>query len=225
VTASANGLFRAMGKRARQVSARLDDGTYVKVDQLSRRRQDFYATPDEVTDAFLAAELDRLAEFPVIWEPACGALHLARRLAYAGFSFWASDLIDRGVGAEIRSFYDFAAAPAPAIVTNPPWDQCNWRPHRAKWIGHALDLLQIEYMALLLPWAWPGAGGMRAFYDAHRPARVYLIRWKVDFTNQGSPPSLHGFFVWDRRHQGETAFRMLDRIAAGQSDFFKDSSP
>jgi hypothetical protein len=213
-----------MGKRARQVWAQLEDGSYVKVDQLERRRKEFYATPDEVTDAFVAAEIERLSDFAILWEPACGDLKMASRLAYAGFSYYASDIIDRGVGAEIRSFYDFAVPPSRAIVTNPPFDQCNWRPHRAKWIGHALDDLKVEYMALLLPWAWPGAGGMRAFYDAHKPARVYLVRWKIDFTNQGSPPSLNAWFVWDRRHHGEPSLHMLDRVAAGQAVLFAEST-
>lgn len=66
-------------------------------------------------------------------------------------------------------------------------------------------------MALLLNWTWPGAGGLGPFWAKHPPARAYIMRWKIDFTGQGSPPMLNGWFVWDKKHRGETLLRTLDR--------------
>ncbi|MBX8828221.1 hypothetical protein HBA93_21690, partial [Ochrobactrum sp. SFR4] len=71
--------------------------------------------------------------------------------------------------------------------------------------------LKLEYMALLLSWNWPAAGGLAELYAKYPPARVYLMRWKIDFTGQGAPPMLNAWFVWDTKWQGETALRMLDR--------------
>jgi hypothetical protein len=133
-----------------------------------------------------------------------------------------SDLIDRGCGAEIRSFYDFDRPLAPAIVTNPPFAECNWRDGKGRWIFHALDELGVEYMALLFSWSWPGAGGHARLWHLHPPARVYLMRWKIDFTGQGAPPMLNGWFVWDKAHKGETVLRMLDRSDAAQSEMFAE---
>lgn len=177
-----------------------------------REKQDFYpTTPPEPLPALISREGDRLREFPAIWEPAAGDGALVRQLGGWGFDVVASDLVDRGCGARLASFYDFEAAAAPAIVTNPPFQECNWRDGRGRWIRHAIEGLGVEYMALLLSWSWPGAGGLAGVWADCPPARVYLMRWKIDFTGEGSPPQLNAWFVWDRAHRGETLLRMLDR--------------
>lgn len=202
MTASARGLFRATGKSATVKASR---------PLLEREGDDFYPTPPEPTLALCRAERDRLSAFPLIWEPACGDGAMARDMARCGHLTVCSDMIDRGCGAEIRDFFDFDSPLAPAIVTNPPYHAINWRDGKGRWISHALDRLGVKYMALLLSWSWPGAGGLGAVWAKHPPARVYLMRWKIDFTGAGAPPMLHGWFVWDAEWQGETALRMLDR--------------
>lgn len=155
---------------------------------------------------------------------------MAREMRALGLHVYCSDLIDRGCSADIRDFYtfhkdahgldDIERLPC-AIVTNPPFDQCGWGNGKARWLYHALDVLGVEYMALLLNWSWPGAGGLKHFWTKYPPARVYLMRWKIDFTGQGAPPMLNAWFVWDVKHQGETVLRMLDRNSDGrQSSMF-----
>lgn len=220
MVASARGLFRATGKASKPVPVRMLDGSYSKADSLEREPDDFYPTPPEPTRAFLHAEIDRLLDFGTIWEPAAGDGAMVREMESVGLTVRASDLIDRGCGADIRSFYDFPVAPARAILTNPPFAECGWGNGKARWLKHALDVLDVEYMALLLNWTFPGAGGLAPFWSQHPPARVYLMRWKIDFTGQGSPPMLNGWFVWDRQWQGETVLRMLDRKDARQGELF-----
>lgn len=215
---SARGLFRATGKKSKPVAVRDLEGNIVKVDVLEREKDDFYPTPPEPTRAFLHAEIDRLRNFGTIWEPAAGDGAMVREMEAAGLTVCASDLIDRGCDADIRSFYDFPIAPSPAIVTNPPFAECGWGNGKARWLKHALETLDVVYMALLMNWSWPGAGGLAPFYAAHPPARVYLMRWKIDFTGQGAPPMLNGWFVWDRAWKGETVLRMLDRKDARQGE-------
>lgn len=220
MTASARGLFRATGKRSKPVAARNLLGEIVKVDQLEREPDEFYPTPAEPTRALLSAEIGRLNEFATIWEPACGDGAMVREMHAVGLDVFGSDLIDRGCGAVIRDFYDFTSPAADAIVTNPPFDQCGWGNGKARWLYHALETLDVEYMALLLNWSWPGAGGLAPFWAKYPPARVYLMRWKIDFTGQGAPPMLNAWFVWDKQHRGETILRMLDRKDARQSEMF-----
>lgn len=220
MTASAKGLFRATGNKSRP-TVRMLDGELQRVDDvLERESADFYPTPAPATRAFLAAEIDRLRDFPLIWEPAAGDGAMVREMHGLGLSTYASDLVDRGCGAEISDFYAFGSAPAKAIVTNPPFQECGWGNGRARWLKHALDVLDVDYMALLLNWTWPGAGGLGPFWADHPASRVYLMRWKVDFTGQGAPPMLNGWFVWDRQHRGETVLRMLDRKDARQAELF-----
>lgn len=220
--ASARGLFRATGKASKPVPQRLLDGSYTKAEHLEREPDEFYPTPPEPTRAFLHAEIDRLRDFPLIWEPAAGDGAMVREMESLGLDVYASDLVDRGCNADIRDFYGFQGIPADlrAIVTNPPFAECGWGNGKARWLKHALDVLNVEYMALLLNWSWPGAGGLAPFWAQHPPARVYLMRWKIDFTGQGAPPMLNGWFVWDKKHQGETILRMLDRKDARQSELF-----
>ncbi|MRL69859.1 hypothetical protein [Brevundimonas sp. SPF441] len=222
--ASARGLFRATGKASKPVPVRLLDGSYEKADSLEREKDDFYPTPPEPIRALLHAEIDRLRDFPLIWDASAGDGALVREMEAMGLSVVASDLIDRGMGAEIRDFYDFTSAPARASVQNPPFQECGWGNGKARWLTHALDTLGLEYMALLLNWSWPGAGGLAPFWAKNPPARVYLMRWKIDFTGQGAPPMLNAWFVWDRQHQGETVLRMLDRKDARQGQLFGDAA-
>lgn len=212
MSASAKGLFRATGKTRKPVAVRLLDGTYTKDPEgLEREPDDFYPTPPEPIRSFLAAELPRLRMFGRVWDGSCGDNALVREMRAVGLETHSSDLIDRGVGAEIRDFYDFQEAPARASVQNPPFGECNWRPNRARWVRHALETLDLDYLALLLNWTWPGAAGTASLLDDYPISRVYLMRWKIDFTGQGSPPMLNAWFVWDREHQGETVMRFLDR--------------
>lgn len=214
--ASARGLFRATGKEALPTLVGILEGEGVYADFVAREKDDFYPTPPEPTRAILHAESARLSCFPSIWEPAAGDGAMAREIEAAGFGCMKSDLVDRGCGAEIASFYDFTAStvPGPAIITNPPFSECN----SGRWIRHALEVCRIQYMALLLPLNWPGAESRSALWASHTPARVYLMRWRIDFTGKGAPPMLNAWFVWDAAHSGQTELHMLDRKDARQGD-------
>lgn len=222
MSGSARGLFRATGKTAKPVTVQMLDGSFEKVAEVERERDDFYPTPPEPTRALLYAEGERLRDFPVIWEPAAGDGAMMREMEASGLTVVASDLVDRGCGAAIRSFYDWKRDDVPScIVTNPPFAECNREPG---WVRHALEALSVEYMALLLPLNWLGAAGRAALWAEYPPARVYLMRWRIDFTGQGAPPMLNAWFVWDRKHEGETLLRMLDRKDARQADLFGEAA-
>lgn len=215
---SARGLFRATGKKSKPVPVKLLDGSYTKIDALEREENEFYPTPVDPIRAVIHAEMERLKDFPVIWGPACGTGVIGNELRAHGIGTYDSDLIDRGCGAEIKDFYEFKEAPAPAILENPPFAECGWGNGKARWLYHALDTLGVEYMGLLMNWGFPGAGGLAPFWAKYPPARVYLMRWKIDFTGPGAPPMLNGWFIWDKKHEGETVLRMLDRKDARQGE-------
>ncbi len=194
---SARGLFRAIGK--------------VSSDLVPRETHDFYPTPPDVTRALLAVEGERLRELGSVWEPAAGDGAMVREIAAFGLPVVASDLIDRGCPqAEIRSFYDFSTTMAPAIVTNPPYCEINARDGNGRWLIHSLSL-GAQYVAFFLNWDWPAALGLKPILSRNPISRVYVCRWKVDFTGKGSPPQRNAWFIWDRAWRGETALRFLDR--------------
>jgi hypothetical protein len=224
MTSSARGLFRATGKKSKPVPVRRLDGELVIAEQLEREPDEFYPTPPEPIRALLHAEIDRLRDFDSVWDASAGDGALVREMESVGLNVVASDLVDRGAGFDVKSFYDFKVAPSKCSVQNPPFDQCGWGNGKARWLRHALDTLDLDYMALLMNWGWPGAGGLAPFWAEHPPARVYLMRWKIDFTGQGAPPMLNGWFVWDKAWKGETALRMLDRKDARQSELFAEDN-
>mgnify|MGYP005855026103 CR=1 FL=1 len=199
---SARGLFRATGKVAKAARP--------------REALDFYPTPPEVTRALLAAEGARLAEIGTVWEPACGDGAMSRELAAAGLRVVSSDIADRGYPCAVRGFYDYAAPPARAIVTNPPYDQINARDGKGRWLAHAMAL-DVDYLALFLNWDWPAAAGLAGLLARWPISRAWLCRWKVDFTGAGAPPQRNGWFVWDKSWEGETALRFLERADARQA--------
>lgn len=165
-----------------------------------RRADDFYPTPPDATRAILAAEGATLARLGAVWEPACGDGAIVRECAAAGLAVTASDVRDRGwPGTVTRSFYDWAAAAAPAILTNPPYCEINSR-GRGRWLDHLAGLPGWTWCALLLNWDWPAAraGGMAGLHDRMPFARAWLLRWKVDFTGGGAPPQRNAWFIWDR---------------------------
>jgi len=204
----ASGLFKAMGHQSAP---------------REREKDDFNATPPEPTRSFINAERDRLQDYPVIWESCAGDGAISRELVRAGHEVVNSDIIDRGADSVIlRSFYDFKEAPAPAVVTNPPYQEINWRDGHARWLRYGWEELKLEYFAALLSWSWPAAAGHASHWAQYPPARVYLCCWKIDFTGDGSPPQNNGWFVWDRKKpsqhpSGKPEFGLLYRQEDGAS--------
>lgn len=217
---SSRGLFRATGKTSTHIVRALDG--YEKADTIPREADDFYPTPPEVTRALLAVEGDRLLGLGSVWEPAAGDGAMAREIEAFGLPVILSDLIDRGCRAEIRSFYDFSITMAPAIVTNPPYCEINARDGKGRWLTHSLGL-GAQYVALFLNWDWPAAAGLSGLLARHPISRVYVCRWKVDFTGKGTPPQRNAWFIWDRTWQGETVLRFMDRADGRQSAMTFDS--
>lgn len=209
MTVSAKSLFRALKRQDKP--------------QEPRRAEDFYPTGQpEAIRALLARDGARILPLGRVWEPAIGAGDLARPMIEAGLEVIGSDIVDRGFpGVEIRSFYDFDRSLAPAIITNPPYSEINARDGHGRWLRHTLALPGWEYCALLLSWDWPAAraNGLGALLDAQPFSYCYLMRWKLDFTGEGSPPQRNAWFVWDRRWPGaEPAFRWLDKADGRQME-------
>ena len=108
-----------------------------------------------------------------------------------------------------------------AILTNPPFGECNKDPG---FVRHALSNLGTRYMALLLPVNWVGASGRAPLWSEFPPSRVYVMRWRIDFTGQGAPPMLNAWFVWDVDAKGGTSLHVLDKADARQFRLFGDAA-
>ena len=233
---SAKPLFRAISGKAKRAPAAApmfaDLPEQAKPQPAdTRRAEDFYPTGQpEAIRALFAYDGQRIRDSGGVWEPACGDGALVREIRAMGVSCIASDLIDRGCpDSTVADFYGATSSPAGAIITNPPFCEINARDGRGRWLRHTLDLPGWDYLALLLSWDWPAAraNGLGELLDRHPFSWCYLMRWKLDFTGEGSPPQRNAWFVWDRRDprgraqgKADPDFRWMDRIDARQEVMF-----
>lgn len=221
---SAKPLFRAISGSGSTVKEPLpllpSAPIKVRPREEKRRKDDFYPTGQpEAIRALLAYDGDRIRESGVVWEPACGDGALVKEIRGAGIGCLASDLIDRGCPKSwTADFYSYAASPARAIITNPPYCEINARDGHGRWLRHTLEMDGWDYLALLLSWDWPAAraNGLGELLDNAPFSYCYLMRWKLDFTGEGSPPQRNAWFVWQKDWKGEPAFRWMDRIDGRQ---------
>lgn len=232
--ASAKSLFRATRTKPKQDGSQAllaDFPEQRKVREDKRRAHDAYLTgePDAIR-ALLHLDGERIRKSGGVWEPACGAGHLVREIRAAGLKCCASDLIDRGCeDSWTADYFTCFRSRAGAIITNPPYNLINARDGKGEWLRHTLEMPGWDYLALLLSWDWPAAraNGLGALLDAHPFTYCYLMRWKLDFTGEGSPPQRNAWFVWDRfdrrANDGsapEPSFRWMDREDGRQGDLF-----
>ncbi len=87
MTGSARGLFAATGNDAKPITVTTGEdlaGAFERAEFNERQKDEFYPTPPEPTVALVLAERDRLRDFPLIWEPACGDGAMVRDLNALG---------------------------------------------------------------------------------------------------------------------------------------------
>lgn len=199
MTQSAKALFQATKRKPIPHQEMFPDQDLGKP-RSERDPLDYDPTPASATEAFLAAEIDRIrAHGGLIWETAVGGGHIADVLNRAGFTVIGTDVVDRGWWkTDLKSFFDHDAPRALVEITNPPYNQINARDGAGRWFFHG-QTLGLRYRALLLNADWPAAriNGMDRLFEESPPSVEYLCTWKIDFRGGGSPPQRNSWFVWD----------------------------
>jgi len=232
---NAKALFRATKRKPADLGpALLDVMPEQRKPQTEHHKHDFCATRQtDAIRALLSRDGDRIRACGSVWEPACGAGDLVIPIRAEGLPCSASDLVDRGCPDSWQAdFFSCGRPRGRAIITNPPYNLINARDGKGAWLRHSLAMPDWRYMALLLSWDWPAArqNGLGALLDANPFSWCYLMRWKLDFTGEGSPPQRNAWFIWDRDdprgYDGtlpEPSFRLLDREDARQPELNLES--
>lgn len=225
---SAKSLFKATKPKpkanANQKPLRLVGGRAKPAQKEAKRRgDDFYPTgKPEAIRALLAYDGARIRECGMVWEPAVGNGDLAREIEAFGLPVRGGDIhLRKWPMTCVGSFYDSTEAAAPAIITNPPYSEISARDGHGRWLRHTLALPGWRYCALLLSWDWPAAtqNGLGKLLDENPFSYVYLMRWKLDFTGEGSPPQRNAWFVWVRGwDRMPMQMRFMDRVDFRQGD-------
>ena len=134
-----------------------------------------------------------------IWEPACGAGHLAKVFERNGKLAAASDLIDRGYGKPNVDFLQCSRHHNGDIVTNPPFR------YALEFAQKALELIPDgRKVCMFLRIQFLKGKARRKFFDEHPPQTVHVLTSRIkcamngDFDAVKGRAALYAWFVWEK---------------------------
>ena len=165
-----------------------------------RKKDDFYPTPWEATEAPLLAEKQWLDQYDEVDEPACGDGAMAEVIRSHGKTVHASDLVYRGYGEGGVDFLNLNAKPKSKVMfTNPPFNEAESFIRLANERGY-------EYIGMILKVNYFNTQGRIPLFNKYRPVRVYPYSWRIDFTGDGNNHFDCNFVVWMPEFQGKTEY-------------------
>ena len=183
----------------------------IHISGYDRVPQDFYPTPDWVTEALLKHATLR----GPVWEPCCGDGAMARVLEAAGHKVVATDLVDRGFGRGDVDFFACSAFPpgCRSMITNPPYGDggellrpANSAASLQRFVRHALDLtLRANgQLALLARFQWIAGKRAAALISSGPLSRVVVLTKRIQWFDRGELTNTgqhhHVWLFWDCRH-------------------------
>jgi len=165
---------------------------------LGRPKNDFYPTPEYVTEAILKKEFYR----GEIWECACGEGHISRVLLKHNYSVLSTDLIDRGYGVGGIDFLNTEVLECPNVFTNPPFKLAE------KFVEHAVYDLQCESLTLFAKLAFLEGYNRTKLLMKTPLKNIYVFRKRVTLTRNGERLRNSGmiafaWYVWRKDYSGK----------------------
>lgn len=142
-----------------------------------RVEHDFYATDSKAVD-----ELYKVIGVPEkVWECACGAGHLSKRMEQLGSKVISTDLIDRGYGEGGIDFLSESKLKAPVIITNPPYK------YAKEFVLHSIEL-GAETVCMFLKLTFLEGIGRQELFQKYPPTPLQCLcvvyRWHVMATQR-----------------------------------------
>jgi hypothetical protein len=192
----------------------------IHVSGYDRKADDFYATPDWVTEALLRHVRLR----GPVWEPCCGTGAMSAVLAAHGHAVVSSDLADRGFGTPGVDFLACHAVPGGcrSIVTNPPYGDTGSQAGQTRsslamleFLRHALALTATVQgqLALLVRLNWLVGQRAAAILSAGPCAAVVVLTQRIQWFDMGEHTKRaqhhHAWVVFDHDHPRARAPSLL----------------
>ncbi len=176
-----------------------------------RKRRDFYATPDSVTEALL-----RHVRFRgPVWEPCCGDGAMSRVLDAHGYQVVSTDIMDRGFGTPGVDFLACRTVPGGcrSIVTNPPYGDTGSHEEQSRspkamleFLRHALELTASVQgqLALLVRLQWIAGRRAADMMSAAPFSAVVVLMKRIRWFDMGERTNTaqhhHAWVVFDHAH-------------------------
>jgi hypothetical protein len=159
---------------------------------MKREKDDFYSTPETMTEALLQHEFP---EPVLIHEPACGTGRMSKVLGSYNHRVISEDLIDRGFGKHSRDFLLCQERPCDYLVTNPPFKLAE------KFVTHAINLGYKRHAWLLRLSFLEGQGRYNRLFTGHPFDICYVFSkrqtiWIGEDKPTSTGTTAYAWFVW-----------------------------
>lgn len=171
-----------------------------------REKHDFYATEPKAVELLLEEEQFQSD----ILEPCCGLNHITDVLRNKGYRVHTSDLIDRGIGTEVKDFSDYTSWHGD-IVTNPPYSQA------VDFVEHSLKIVEEgSKVAMFLKIQFLEGKKRKEFFKRFPPKYIYVASSRLrcakngEFDKYGSSAVCYAWFVWEKGYRGEPSVRWIN---------------
>lgn len=171
-----------------------------------REQFDFYATEPKAVELLLEEEQFQQN----ILEPCCGLNHITDVLRNKGYQVTTSDLIDRGIRAEVKDFFEYEYWGGD-IVTNPPYSQA------VEFVEHSLKITEVgSKIAMFLKIQFLEGKKRKEFFKQYPPKYIYVASSRLrcakngEFDKYGSSAVCYAWFVWENGYQGEPKIRWIN---------------
>ncbi len=189
----------------------LSDVRAIHVSGYERTKQDFYATPEWVTEALLHHVTLR----GTVWEPCCGTGAMSQVMEARGYRVHSTDIMDRGFGRGGVDFLECDTVPAGcrSIVTNPPYGESGTQVGQSRsptamrnFLRHALTLTESVQgqLALLVRLQWIAGRRVATQMSAAPFASVIVLTERICWFDMGPSTKRgqhhHAWVVFDHAH-------------------------
>lgn len=171
-----------------------------------REENDFYATEPAAADLLFNSEILN----SLIWEPACGNGHLAKRFEELGFSVIKTDIVEREYPCRKVDFLKTERNYFCDIVTNPPYKLA------VEFIKKGCELLRPKSkLCLFLKLTFLESVARDDLFKRYPVSRIHVCRKRIkcakngDFSKVSSSPTCYAWFVWEKGYTGPT---IIDRV-------------
>ena len=175
-----------------------------------REENDYYATEPKAIDKLLTKEI--LSNY--VWECACGAGHLSKRIKEKGYTVYSTDIINRGYCDDVIDFLSTDKEFRGDIITNPPYKFAK------EFVLKALDILQDGYkcfMFLKLQFL-EGKARYNEIFSKYPPKKVYVFSERVMCAKNGKFEEMkagggsavaYAWFVFEKGFKGLTSIEWI----------------
>jgi hypothetical protein len=197
-----------LGGRTRRAPVAMSEHRSIHYSGFARKTNDFYATPDWVTEALLRHVRLR----GPVWEPCCGTGAISRALSGHGYTVVSTDIADYGYGTPGIDILECREMPdgCRSLVTNPPYGDTGSHSSQdrspaamLKFVRHTLSLAERGggQLALLVRLQWIAGKRAAALMSAGPFAAVVVltrrIRWFEMGDRTNNAQHHHAWVVFD----------------------------